>query len=284
MDPVRDGPAVNLTPILIDLARRLPRRSCPCDVRSPSPRSRSSSPWTGPPLRRAQAPAELPKAETVLDQFVEATGGRAAYEKIKNRTTSASIELAGAGLKGTVKATQARPNRLVIVTEFGPVGKIVQGTDGKSAWTLSAVIGDRLLDGEEKDAFLSQAMFDKESRWKEAYPKAECTGVEDVNGKPAYKVILTPTVGKPVTQFFDKESHLRVKETMIQVSPMGEITVEIYPSDFKKVDGILMPFTVTQKVLGQSIEIKMSDIKQNIDLPADAFKRPEALEKAETKK
>src|SRR5262249_1257748 len=131
------------------------------------------------PTARAQAPPDLPKAETVLDQYVEATGGWAAYEKIKNRTITGTMELAGANLKGTIKATQAAPNRLVVVTEFGPVGKMVQGTDGQSAWMSSAVLGERQLEGEEKAAFLFQAMFHKESRWKEAYPKVQCTGVED---------------------------------------------------------------------------------------------------------
>lgn len=54
---------------------------------------------------------DLPKAETVLDQYVEATGGKAAYEKIKNRTASGTIEIAGAGIKGTIKMKQAAPIR-----------------------------------------------------------------------------------------------------------------------------------------------------------------------------
>jgi zinc protease len=233
---------------------------------------------------QAQAPADLPKAETVLEDYIKATGGRDAYEKLKNRASSATMELAGAGIKGTIKATQAAPNRLVVVTEFGPAGKTVQGTDGQSAWLLSPILGDRLLEGEEKAAILFQAEFNKEANWKTAYQKVECTGIDDVNGKPAYKVVLTPKAGKPTTRYFDKESHLHVKETITQATPMGEITVEMYPSDYKKVDGILLPFTVTQKVLGQSVEIKMTEVKHNVDLPADTFKRPAALDQPVEKK
>lgn len=236
------------------------------------------------PPARAQAPAELPKADTVLEQYLEATGGRAAYEKIKNRTFSANIELAGAGLKGTIKATQAEPNRMVVVTEFGPIGKNVEGTDGQSAWVLSPILGDRVIEGEEKEAFLFRAIFHKDTRWKEIYQKVECTGIEDVNGKPAYKVVLTPRSGKPMAQFFDKESHLPVKETMTQITSMGEITLEIFPADFKKIDGILTPFAMTQKVLGQTVEVKVTEMKNNVDLPADTFKKPASLDKAETKK
>ncbi len=233
---------------------------------------------------RAQAPPDLPKAETVLDQYVEATGGKAAYEKIKNRTASGTIEIAGAGIKGTIKMKQAAPNQMIVVTDLGPLGQTTQATDGKSAWMLSPLLGDRLLEGEEKEAFVFSALFHRDVHWKEAYQKVECTGIEDVDGKPAYKVVVTPKVGKPITQFYDKASHLQVKELATQKSPMGEIAVEVYPGDYKKVDGILMPYSVTQKVLGQPVEIKMTEVKQNVNLPADTFKRPASLDEAEKKK
>jgi zinc protease len=233
---------------------------------------------------RAQAPADLPKAETVLDQFVEATGGKAAYEKIKSRIASGTIEIVGANVKGTIKISQAEPNRLSVVTNIGPLGQSTQATDGKFAWALSTLMGDRVLEGEEKADFLREAVFNSELRWKELYDKVECTGSEDVDGKPAYKIVLTPKSGKPQTEFYDKTSHLLVKQTATSMSPMGEIPVEVNQSDYKKVDGVLMPFTITQKVAGQKIEIKITEVKQNVDLPADTFKRPASLEEPEKKK
>jgi zinc protease len=237
------------------------------------------------PPARAQSPADLPKAETVLDQYVEATGGKAAYEKLKNRTASGTIEIVGAGVKGTLKLTQAAPNRMVVVTDLGAAaGQTTQGTDGKSVWMLSPLVGDRIVEGEEKEEFLRQATFHDDLRWKELYDKAECTGIEQVDGKPAYKIVMTPKSGKPTTKYYDKASHLMIKEEKTSKSPMGEITVEVYPSDYKKVDGVLIPFTATQKLLGQAIELKMQEIKHNVDLPADAFKRPASLDEAEKKK
>ena len=232
----------------------------------------------------AQAPSDLPKAETVLDQYVEATGGKAAYEKLKNRTISGTIEVVGANVKGTIKMSQAAPNRLVAVTDIEGVGKFTEGTNGKSAWKLSTVLGDRLLDGDEKETFLRRATFNDEILWKGVYDKVECTGIEDVAGKPAYKLVLTPKTGKPVTKFYDKASHLIVKEMTSDSSPMGDIEVESYPADYKKVNGILIPFALTQKVAGQSIELKMTEIKHNVDLPDDTFKRPASLDEAEKKK
>ena len=227
----------------------------------------------------AAGPADepLPKAEAVLAQYIEATGGKAAYEALKNRVSTGTLEVVGAGVKGTMVITQAAPNKSLTLNDIGAVGKTTQGTDGDLAWSVSDLTGDRVLDGVEKETTLRQAKFNGELNWKERYEKAECVGVEDVDGKPAYKVVMTPKTGKPATQYYDKASHLLVKQTLTTESPMGELSVEAYPSDYKKSDGVLMPFTLKQKVLTQEIVITMTEVKHNVDLPADAFAPPDSV-------
>lgn len=221
---------------------------------------------------------DRPKAATVLEDYVKATGGKAAYEKLRNRTATGTLEIAGADIKGTMKFTQAAPSSMVVVTEIGQF-QVTRGTDGKTAWTTSPAGDDRLLEGDEKDQFLGEALFNEEIRWKERFIRAECTGVENVNGKPAYRLVLTPKDGKPVTRYYDKENHLLVKEVETTIGPMGEITAETYPSDYRKIDGILFPFKLTQNLDGKSFEITLTEVKHNVTLPADAFKVPAALEK-----
>jgi zinc protease len=233
---------------------------------------------------RAQEKPDLPTADTVLSQYIEATGGKAAYEKLKNRVSTGTIELPAANIKGTIKLTQAAPNKAFLFFELGPAGETRRGTDGKTAWEISTLTGERDLDGDEKDSFIRETNFYKELLWKDLYSKVECAGVEDVDGKPAFKVVLTPKSGKPVTEYYDKTSHLIVRQTAISATPMGEITVDSYPTDFKKVDGVLIPFTNTQKLLTQEIVMKLTEIKHNVDLQADAFQRPgKAQEPPKTK-
>jgi hypothetical protein len=238
----------------------------------------------GQPAARAQSKPDLPTAETVLDQFVAATGGRAAYEKIKNRVATGTIEVAGANVKGTIKVTQALPNKLSSIADLGPVGEIRRGTDGNKAWEITAITGERELEGEEKDEVLRNSHLRKGLLWKELYAKAECVGIEDVDGKPAFKIVLTPKSGKPVTEYYDKTSHLLVKQTSITVGPMGEITVDAFPSDYKTVDDVTLPFTLTQKVLTQEIVIKVTEVKHNVELAADTFRRPAPADEPAKKK
>jgi zinc protease len=240
-------------------------------------------PAAAPVQSRGQEAGSLPKGETVLADYLEATGGKAAYEKFKNRTLSGEVEIPGANIKGKVKITQAAPNRILVVMELGQAGKNVQATDGKDAWETS-LTGERLLDGAEKDDFIRKATFNEEVHRIKLYDKIECVGIEDVAGKPAYKVVLTAKTGKVETEFYDKASHLLVKEVSTSKSPMGEFTVESFPSDYKRVDGILFPFTATEKALGQEITVKLTEIKHDVDLPDDTFKRPASLDGAAKKK
>ena len=58
----------------------------------------------------------------------------------------------------------------------------------------------------------------------------------------------------------------------------------IATATYKDADGVQIPRTVTQKVLTQQIVVKMTDIKHNVDLPADTFKRPAAADEPAKKK
>lgn len=230
-----------------------------------------------PAVPRAVA-QEAPKAETILDKYVEVTGGKAAYEKVIGRITRARIELPAAGVSGKVTVHQDG-DKTLIRTEIDQVGTIQQGVFGGVAWELNPLTGPRILDGEEKSALVRSSRLDTEVNWRKYYPKVEVAGVEMVDGKPAYKVVLTPAEGGPTTQYYDKVSGLLVRSDSKQKSPMGEIPVEVSYSDYKKVDGILVPFKSTQKVLTQEIVMTLDEVKNNPEFAASTFELPEEVRK-----
>jgi hypothetical protein len=157
---------------------------------------------------RAQEKTGLPKAETVIEQYIEATGGKALYEKFKNWTQTGTIEVPAQNITGKVQYFQAAPNLLAVIVEIAAVGKTIEGTDGKDAWQVNPIAGERLLEGDEKEDFIRDARFNDDLYAKELWDKIECVGVEDVEGKPAYKLVFTAKTKKTVTKFYDKTSHL----------------------------------------------------------------------------
>ena len=102
--------------------------------------------------------------------------------------------------------------------------------------------------GEERSQGLAMAVFDRMAYWKKAYASAECTGLETVNDKPCYKVILAPRAfgekesKKTVhTAYFEKESGLLVRFDMEARTAMGALPMQSLISDYQEADGVLIP-------------------------------------------
>ena len=75
----------------------------------------------------AMAADDLPKGETVLDKYVEATGGKAVYSKIHNETTTGTMEFKAMGLKGKLTSYAAEPDKRYTEISLEGIGKIQEG-------------------------------------------------------------------------------------------------------------------------------------------------------------
>ena len=218
---------------------------------------------------------DLKTGEAVMDKYVEVTGGAPAYAKIHNMIMKGSMAMTAMGIKGEVTMYSAEPNKAALMTELAGVGKVTEGTDGVNAWTFSAMQGPQLKKGEELADSLREAFFHKENEWRSIYKSAELSGVEDVEGKPAYKVVLTPKDGKPETQYYDQSSGYLVRQQSVRKTAFGDIPVDVTIGAYSKACGaILVPHSMTQSVAGQKIDFQIDSIECNGQLPADAFQPP----------
>jgi hypothetical protein len=222
----------------------------------------------------AQEAAPQPTGEAVLARFVEATGGIAAYDAVKNRVTRAKMEIVGAGVVLNLTLYAAPPANIYTVVESEATGRIESGVVDGIAWENSALRGAIVKDGPERDDALRDAIFDRIVHWKDHLKSVECTGVADVNGKPAYRVVATPKAGSPQTFYFDKESGLLARTETIANSAAGPVPVVAEPRDFREVDGILMAFSSSMKVMGQERVVTIEKVEHNAAMPADRFAPP----------
>lgn len=232
----------------------------------------------------AQPAEKLPKAEAILDKYVEVTGGKAAYDKLNNRVTKATFEMPAQGIRADLTVYGARPNKLYTLLESGALGKIEEGTDGQVAWELKMMTGPRVKEGDERAFLMREATFDAATQWRKLYKKAECVGLETIDDKPCHKVILTPAEGAPVTRYYDQQSGLLVKVEMSVTMPMGTIPLESYVSDYKSVDGVLFPHKVRVLAVGTERFITTQSIEHNVKMPKDRFKLPEDIQALVEKK
>jgi zinc protease len=223
----------------------------------------------------ARAADDLPKAETILDKYVEATGGKAAHQKNHSEISKGTFEAAMA--KGQVTSYRAEGDKSLTEIDLGSMGKLRDGSDGTVFWSLSSMMGPHLKEGPEKAQAMLSAKFNADVNWRDVFKEAKTTGTDTVEGKECYKVQLTPAEGSPITQCYDKQSNLMVKMTMTAQTPMGEQVVDSYATDYRKEGDVLVPHKIKQSVASQEIVINIDSVAFNVDIPADKFVLPDEI-------
>lgn len=219
--------------------------------------------------------ADLPSADSLLDRFIEVTGGQAAYEARMTEVVTGTVEFAAMGLKGTMATYYEEPGQYYMTMDLAGIGKIEAGLSDGVAWENSVLQGPRIKTGEEKQQAVREAAMNGSYHWRDLFAKAETTGEEVVDGSPCYKVVMTPAEGSPVSMYFEKESGLMRKTSVVAASQLGNLQAESTSSEYRRFDGILVPAKVTEKVAGQEFTITIENVKVNQPIPAERFALPD---------
>ncbi len=218
--------------------------------------------------------APLPTGEEVVDRFVEATGGKDAYNKHTSEIQSGTLEYPSLGLKAPVIRYSAPPDQYLLTMDMPGVGKVDTGVTNGIAWSNSAIACPRLLEGQEKAMALREAQFNGVENWRKTIAKAENKGIESVDGQDCYRIVLTPKDGRDETRYFSVKSGLLVKATVVAPTQMGDMPVEMVYTGYKQFGAILFPATVTQKVAGQEFSVTIQNIQNDQPIPAEKFALP----------
>lgn len=220
--------------------------------------------------------ADLPTGESLLKRSVEKSGGAQAYARAKSVSMTGKVEMEGRNISGTVTLLE-EGKKSYTAMEFAGIGKVEEGYNGDTAWEDSALQGPRVLDGDEKAAAKRASTLWVIAAWREVFNDAKTIGPADVDGKPAWQVEMVAKEGKPETWFFDRDSGLLVKTSGVVSTAMGDLSTELIMSDFRPVDGILTPFTMTQKAMSQTIVMHLDKIAFNAAIPPDRFDPPNSV-------
>ncbi len=237
-----------------------------------------------PEAKKPEATAEAAKkpeitAEQVLEKYVEATGGRALYQKFHSSASKGTMELTAQGIRGTLETYAKSPNKFLLIQIIDGIGRFVQGYDGQVAWSQDPFLGMRNMEGAELANFQREATFNADLKWRELYEKVELTGIEKVGEQDAYVIRLVPSVGKPVIRYYDTQTFMLLRMDTIHESPLGTVPMEMYPSDYRVVDGVNVPFQVKIKSSTGEVVMKTTEVKNNIEIDDAKFAKPTAPEK-----
>ncbi|HEY4948736.1 MAG TPA: hypothetical protein VIH88_00245 [Candidatus Acidoferrales bacterium] len=225
--------------------------------------------------------AALPTADQVLDHYVQAIGGRAAWLKLNSRVSKGTIEIpAMNNLNGTVEIHEKAPNLMLAVINLGGAA-FEQGFDGKIAWSDNPQNGLRELSGGELDDARHEANFYHALELRKLYTKMAVTGIERVNGHDTYAVEATRAEGAPDKMYFDMQTGLLVRSMNQRYTPDGvtEFTADV--DDYTEVDGVKLPFTVRQTGASATFVIRFTEVHHNLQLTDSQFAKPPAEPPAE---
>jgi hypothetical protein len=231
----------------------------------------------------AAVPASAQDAQSLVAKNLEARGGAAALDAIKNVSFEGRTIFPG-DFEVTYKETHARlgPNEAAGRVDFGIQGlDITQAYDGHEGWRVNPLQGRK--DAEKMSADEGRALADAalvEGPLLAARTdgsRVDYLGREDFDGTNAYKLKVTQKDGDEFTYWLDPDTFLEIKIDETRKIRGAEQTTETELGDYEKIAGVYFPMSVESWTQGQPSQRQRTIIATgtaNTQLAADYFTEP----------
>ncbi|HET8674224.1 MAG TPA: protein kinase [Blastocatellia bacterium] len=217
---------------------------------------------------------ERTQVDRVLDRYVEALGGREAWQSVTSRVATGTFEMPDLGLTGTTEIYLKAPNRMMFTLTMPGVGTTRTGFNGVTGWAEDPQSGLRSLSGTELEDLRRDAAFYRDIELKNIYPKIELKGSEMIEGRSAHVVEATTADGKTAKMYFDKESGLLVQDEVMREGQAGLTSTKTTYEDYTKIDGIFLPMTLRQSSSLLNFVVKFNEVKHNVAIDDAKFNMP----------
>ncbi|CAA9343861.1 MAG: hypothetical protein AVDCRST_MAG56-8047 [uncultured Cytophagales bacterium] len=219
------------------------------------------------PGTKKAAPAGL-TADQVVDKFLQTIGGREKLGQIKDLTMKLSATVQGTEL--AVVQQRKAPNKSKTVMQAQGMEIMNITTDGKRA-VMAQMGNQQEVTGPELEAIKAQNTLFAELYYDQMNIKRSLAGIETVEGKEAYKVELEMPGGAKVTEYYDAATGLKIRIVSSQNTPEGAVPQSTDLGDYKAVNGVQYPHTVTTSIGPQQIKMQVTGIEVNQNLEDSLF-------------
>lgn len=219
--------------------------------------------------------AKKADAKKIIEKWIKAQGGRDVLSKIKDTTTTASLELIQMGMSGLMTMYQKEPNMMRMDMEI--MGMVItQAYDGEIAWMTNPQTGateempEQFADDIKRQAMGNDMLLNPDKHG----ITFSYEGKETIDEKEFLIIKQTFSDGKEITMYVDSETYLVHKIKATAMNQMGvEVEAETFMSDYKEVEGTMVPFTITIYQDGEEfMTMEITEIKYNSGLEDSFFK------------
>jgi tetratricopeptide (TPR) repeat protein len=208
--------------------------------------------------------------DEVLKRMVEAIGGAAAINKVNSRVTKGTLDITGVSRGGIFESYAVAPNKAFTLIQAHPLGTVKLGFNGRTGWTTSAS-GKRLLKGVELAKLQRDSDFYSWLNMKTVYAKVTMPGMSKIGYRDVYVLDLQPATGAVERVYLDAKTFLPVRINFVSVVGTVSEPVETYLDDWKEVDGIKYPFTISERFSKLTLMFTVKEIKHNVAVNASIF-------------
>lgn len=219
----------------------------------------------GEEIERPDYDSALPKGvnvTSVINAYFDAIGGKDKAEAIQSKKEIASASMQGMTLEIESKKTNAQQSFLAVKMMGNVMQKqVINKTEGymEAQGQRMPMDADALAKALPDTAVFAELILDP--------AQLSLAGIVDVNGTKAYEL----KVSDSKSYFYSVESGLKIKISETQEMQGNTITQETMIGDYKAVDGILFPHTVTQSFGPQKIDFITSSIELNVSFSDEDF-------------
>jgi len=216
---------------------------------------------------------KLPSADKIVNNYLKAIGGKKKAAALKDATYEWIVQLNDQPI-GTARMQRKTPNAERWELTFGN-GRIVSGTNARSAWELGLDNRLRTLTGAESAAAKLRASLDSSRlvNFKKANVLARVVSLGDLGSQPAYIVEFSIRSGARFHYYFSTNTWLVTKIT-------GDLrNTRVVFDDYRPTHGIQEPHRVRMNVDGSGeLTLLLQSVKYNTGIDNRIFDPPAANE------
>jgi len=221
--------------------------------------------------------------DEIITKMEKAVDPENVKSKLKTQINKIEITIPAQNIKVNAIITDKFPDKTKTFSEIPGIMTSTRAYNGKTGWEYSPAAGMRDIKDKELDAMrLEMDMKNPSKSMRDVFIKIEVPDkTEKIGEFECYKFICTPKEdynAKPVIIFIDKNAFLVRKMEMVVDTHMGPIKMESIFDKYEKVNKLFTPMLSTIKQMGMIMQVKVIEIKNNVNIDDSEFKKPEPVE------
>ena len=197
-------------------------------------------------------------AHQVIDDYIEALGGADKLKQVKDLKINMKASIQGQELDMT--AINKAPDKSVMTVMMAGNPVMKQVYDGENMSRIQ--MGNKMpIDDKTKEDIAFESTIFGELELEQYGVEPKLTGIEKVDGKDAYTVEYTLPSGSKEVGYYATDTKLKIRSVRFITTPNGPVPQSTDYGDYREVEGIKFPFTITQPMVRASCRLRCNQWK-----------------------